>query len=79
MENEVMTTEEPVLLPVVDIQFRPGQKVYFFDPAGLDLKIGDHVIMDTARGAEYGTCTSGVHMVKQSEFGYAAGQRGMRL
>ena len=67
MENEVMTTEEPVLLPVVDIQFRPGQKVYFFDPAGLDLKIGDHVIMDTARGAEYGTCTSGIHMVKQSE------------
>ena len=43
---------------VVDVQFRPGQKVYYFDPQGLTLKAGDHVIIDTARGPEYGTCTS---------------------
>ena len=67
MENEIMTAEEPKLVSVVDIQFRPGQKVYFFDPAGLELKSGDHVIMDTARGAEFGTCTSGVHLVNESE------------
>ncbi len=48
---------------VVDIQFRPGQKVYFFDPAGLTLHAGDHVIIDTARGAEYGICTGGNHMI----------------
>ena len=52
---------------VVDIQFRPGQKVYFFDPAGLSLKQGDHVIIDTARGPEYGTCASGNHRIPQSE------------
>ena len=67
MENEMMTNPEPKLVSVVDIQFRPGQKVYFFDPAGLELKAGDHVIMDTARGAEFGICTSGVHTVKESE------------
>ena len=67
MENEVMTTPEPQLVSVVDIQFRPGQKVYFFDPAGLELKSGDHVIMDTARGAEFGICTSGIHTVRESE------------
>ena len=39
---------------VVDIQFRPGQKIYFFDPDGLLLTTGDHVIIDTARGAEFG-------------------------
>ena len=44
---------------VVDIQFRPGQKIYFFDPAGLQLKAGDHVIIDTARGPEFGYCAGG--------------------
>ena len=67
MENEVMTTEEPKLVSVVDIQFRPGQKIYFFDPAELELTAGDHVIIDTARGAEFGICTSGIHTVKESE------------
>ena len=52
---------------VVDIQFRPGQKVYYFDPAGLTLKAGDHVIIDTARGAEFGFCTGGNHMISQQE------------
>ena len=52
---------------VVDIQFRPGQKVYYFDPAGLELKQGDHVIIDTARGPEFGICASGVHSISQSE------------
>ncbi len=52
---------------VVDIQFRPGQKVYFFDPAGLTLKAGDHVIIDTARGAEFGICTGGNHMIPQKD------------
>ena len=52
---------------VVDIQFRPGQKVYYFDPAGLELKQGDHVIIDTARGPEFGICASGVHSISQAE------------
>ncbi len=52
---------------VVDIQFRPGQKVYFFDPAGHNCKVGDHVIIDTARGPEFGTCTAGNHFVSEKE------------
>ena len=52
---------------VVDIQFRPGQKVYYFDPAGLELRQGDHVIIDTARGPEFGICASGVHSISQAE------------
>ena len=48
---------------VVDIQFRPGQKIYFFDPDGVTYTPGDHVIMDTARGAEYGTVTGGNHKI----------------
>ncbi len=52
---------------VVDIQFRPGQKVYFFSPAGLTLHTGDHVIIDTARGPEFGICASGVHAIPEKD------------
>ena len=60
--------EEILTLPqedveVVDIQFRPGQKIYFFDPDGVTYNPGDHVIMDTARGAEFGICTGGNHKI----------------
>ncbi len=48
---------------VVDIQFRPGQKVYYFDPAGRQYTAGDHVIIDTARGPEYGICAAGNHTI----------------
>jgi len=48
---------------VVDIQFRPGQKVYFFSPNGLQLAAGDPVIIDTARGPEFGTCAAGNHTI----------------
>ena len=64
----VEQTAQPLQkVEVVDIQFRPGQKIYFFDPAGMQFAVGDHVIMDTARGAEYGIVTGGNHMVKESE------------
>ena len=61
MEETSKNPAEPV--SVVDIQFRPGQKVYFFDPDGLKLAQGDHVIIDTARGEEYGICASGIHSI----------------
>ena len=54
-------------VPVCDVQFRAGGKIYFFDPNGLDLKSGDHVIIDTARGAEYGYCVLGTHRVAKRE------------
>ena len=52
---------------VVDIQFRPGQKIYYFDPNGLTLNTGDHVIIDTARGAEYGICAGGNHAIPEKD------------
>ena len=66
MEDEVLTEPEAAI-EVVDIQFRPGQKIYFFDPDGISLQTGDHVVIDTARGAEYGTCTGGNHRISQKE------------
>ena len=65
MEDQNITQLEQV--QVVDIQFRPGQKVYFFDPAGKEYQTGDHLIIDTARGPEYGICTGGNHCISQKE------------
>ena len=48
---------------VVDVHFRNNAKIYYFDPDGLDVKSGDHVIIDTSRGDEYGICASGRHEV----------------
>ena len=61
MEDEILTVPETA--EVVDIQFRAGQKVYYFDPAGHHCKAGDHVIIDTARGPEYGICAAGNHRI----------------
>ena len=66
MENQTNTAPEKTV-QVVDVQFRPGQKVYYFNPAGHTCHAGDHVIIDTARGAEYGICTSGNHTVSEKE------------
>ena len=60
---EELTNLPQADVEVVDIQFRPGQKIYFFDPDGLPLSPGDHVIIDTARGAEFGICASGSHRI----------------
>ena len=65
MEETIQTAPETA--EVVDIQFRPGQKVYYFDPAGLELKQGDHVIIETARGPEYGICASSNHTIPQKD------------
>jgi len=62
MEEEILKKPDAPV-EVVDIQFRPGQKVYFFDPNGARYNPGDHVIIDTARGAEYGICTGGNHVI----------------
>ena len=63
--------EEIINLPenveVVDIQFRPGQKIYFFDPDGEAFQVGDHVIIDTARGAEFGICAGSNHTITSRE------------
>ena len=64
---EEITTDLPEKLEVVDIQFRPGQKVYFFDPDGMQFVPGDNVIMDTARGPEFGICSGGNHTVRRKD------------
>ena len=58
-----MEDNKNTVVEVVDIQFRPGQKIYYFSPNGLTFKAGDHVIIDTARGPEFGIVAGGNHTI----------------
>ena len=52
---------------VVGIQFKRAGKVYYFDPNQLELKAGDPVIVETARGQEFGQVVQGNKDVPDDE------------
>ena len=55
------------MIKVIGVRFRTAGKIYFFDPVNFDIKKGDHVIVETARGIEFGTVMSGVREVTDDE------------
>lgn len=40
---------------IVGVRFRNAGKIYYFDPEGMEMETGTHVIVETARGVEFGT------------------------
>ncbi len=52
---------------VIGVRFRTAGKVYFFDPLQFEIKRGDHVIVETARGIEFGTVVAGAHEVEDDK------------
>ncbi|HWT76249.1 MAG TPA: stage 0 sporulation family protein [Mobilitalea sp.] len=55
------------MVNVIGVRFRRAGKVYFFDPAGYDIKQGDNVIVETARGIEYGLVVLGPRDVQDDK------------
>lgn len=47
-------------MKVVGVRFRKAGKVYYFDPLEFDIKQGSNVIVETARGVEYGYVVMGI-------------------
>ena len=47
------------MIEIIGIRFKPVGKIYYFDPCGLDIRKGMHVIVETVRGIEYGTVVIG--------------------
>ena len=52
---------------VVGIRFKKAGKVYYFDPGQLRIKSGESVIVETARGVEFGNVVKGNMFVRNSE------------
>lgn len=52
---------------IIGIRFRTAGKVYYFDPLDFDIKKGDHVIVETARGIEYGTAVGDIRELEEEK------------
>ena len=52
---------------VIGVRFRTAGKIYYFSPGKFEIKQGDHVIVETARGIEYGKVVIGTRKVKDEE------------
>lgn len=48
---------------VIGVRFRHAGKIYYFDPAGLEIEKGDSVIVETARGVEFGNVVLGTREI----------------
>ena len=42
------------MVKVIGVRFRNAGKIYYFDPLDMDIEVGQNVIVETARGIEYG-------------------------
>ena len=55
------------MVKVIGVKFRNSGRVYYFDPGDLDIQPGSGVIVETARGVEYGDVTMGVTEVEEEK------------
>ena len=55
------------MITVIGVRFRSGGKVYYFGPGELNIKSGDNVIVETARGVEYGYVVLGNREIEDTK------------
>lgn len=55
------------MVTVIGVRFRTAGKIYYFSPSKLQVKKGDHVIVETARGVEYGSVVLSPKKVSDDE------------
>lgn len=55
------------MVDVIGVRFRQTGKIYFFAPENYDVEVGDNVIVETARGIEYGKVVLGKRQIEESK------------
>lgn len=55
------------MIEVVGVRFKKAGKIYYFDPNNLDINAGNYVIVETARGIEFGECVIGIKEISESD------------
>ena len=55
------------MVKVIGVKFRNSGRVYYFDPGDMDIQAGQGVIVETARGVEFGEVTMGVTEVEEEK------------
>ena len=56
------------MIKIIGVRFKSVGKIYYFDPAGLEIKMGDSVIVETARGVECGEVALVDHEIDETRF-----------
>ncbi len=59
--DEITEPCENDTVVIVGVKFKEAGKVYYFDPGSLDITAGESVVVETARGLEYGFVSEGNH------------------
>ena len=55
------------MVRVAGVRFKNAGKVYYFDPDQFEVKLNDNVIVETARGLEFGTVTMEITEIKEDD------------
>lgn len=55
------------MVNIIGVRFRKAGKIYFFSPENLEIKVGQHVIVETARGVEYGSVVLGPKVIEENK------------
>lgn len=55
------------MINVIGVRFKQAGKIYYFSPAEFPIKKGNYVIVETARGVEFGECVIGIKEIKEEE------------
>lgn len=55
------------MLKVIGVRFKKAGKIYYFDPTDIDIKKGDFVIVETARGIEFGFCVTAIKEIPEED------------
>ena len=55
------------MIKVVGIRFKKAGKIYYFNPIDFNIDKGSYVVVETARGIEFGECVIGVKEISENE------------
>lgn len=55
------------MIKVVGVRFKSAGKIYYFDPDNIDVQFNDFVVVETARGIEFGHVVSGPKEISEEE------------
>lgn len=55
------------MIKVIGVRFKKAGKIYYFSPIDFEIKRGQYVIVETARGIEFGECVIGIKEIREEE------------
>lgn len=68
VESAPVQAQEPKLISVVGVRFRRAGRIYYFQTGDLTVRTGVPVIVEAARGREYGVCVNNPMKIDESKF-----------